>query len=76
MNPIFRAAVDVQRFCDDQQWRFCIIGALAVIRWGEPRLTQDVDLTILTGFGGEDRYVDALLRRFMGRREDARAFAL
>jgi len=76
VNPIFRAAVDVQRFCDDQQWRFCIIGALAVIRWGEPRLTQDVDLTILTGFGGEDRYVDALLRRFMGRREDARAFAL
>jgi len=76
VNPIFRAAVDVQRFCDDQKWRFCIIGALAVIRWGEPRLTQDVDLTILTGFGGEDRFVDALLRRFKGRRDDARAFAL
>jgi len=45
------------------------IGALAVIRWGEPRLTQDVDLTILTGFGGEARYIDALLQRFTGRRE-------
>jgi hypothetical protein len=76
VNPIFRAAADVQRFCDTQGWRFCFIGALAVIRWGEPRLTQDVDLTILTGFDGEDRYVDALLQRFKGRREDARAFAL
>lgn len=76
MNPIFRAAADVQRFCDDQGFRFCFIGALAVIRWGEPRLTQDVDLTVLTGFGGEERYVDALLGRFAPRREDARRFAL
>ena len=49
MNPIFRAAVDVQRFCDDQKWRFCIIGALAVIRWGEPRLTQDVEIQAFAG---------------------------
>ena len=76
MNPIFCAAVDVQRFCESQGWCFCFIGALAVIRWGEPRLTQDVDLTILTGFGGEERYVDALLQRFKGRRDDARRFAL
>jgi hypothetical protein len=76
MNPIFRAAADVQRFCDSQGWRFCFIGALAVIRWGEPRLTQDVDLTILTGFGSEERYIDALLHRFTPRRDDARRFAL
>ena len=76
MNPIFSAAIDVERFCDRQGWRFCFIGALAVIRWGEPRLTQDVDLTVLTGFGGEERYIDALLGRFHGRREDARQFAV
>lgn len=76
MNPIFRAAAAVQGFCDEEGWRFCFIGALAVIRWGEPRLTQDVDLTVLTGFGGEERYVDALLGRFAPRREDARRFAL
>jgi hypothetical protein len=61
VNPILAAAIDVERFCDSQGWRFCFIGALAVVRWGEPRLTQDVDLTILTGFGGEERYIDALL---------------
>jgi len=76
LNPLFRVAVDVQRFCDSQGWQFCFIGALAVIRWGEPRLTRDVDLTILTGFGGEERYIDALLRRFPARRADARQFAL
>ena len=67
MNPIFAAALELQAFCREQGWRFCFIGALAVQRWGEPRLTNDVDLTLLTGFGGEERYVDALLERFAAR---------
>jgi hypothetical protein len=76
VNPIFRAAVDIQRFCQSHSWRFCFIGALAVIRWGEPRLTQDVDLTILTGFGNEEPYIDALLGQFSARRSDSREFAM
>lgn len=76
MNPIFAAALDVQAVCRDYHWKFCFIGAVAVQRWGEPRLTQDVDLTVITGFGSEASYVDALLARFQGRRPDAREFAL
>jgi len=76
MNAILAAAVQVQRFCDTQGWRSCFIGGVAVQRWGEPRLTQGLDLTILTGFGSEVSYVDALLRRFVARRPDARDFAL
>jgi hypothetical protein len=76
MNPIHAAAVEIQDFARARAWRFCIIGALAVERWGEPRLTHDVDLTILTGFGGEEKYVDALLAAFEARRPDAREFAL
>ena len=45
-------------------------------RWGEPRLTQDVDLTLLTGFGDEEKFVDSLLKEFTPRRPDAREFAL
>jgi hypothetical protein len=56
--------------------RLLLNGALAVIRWGEPRLTLDVDLTILTGFGGEERYIDALLHRDHARRPDACQFAV
>lgn len=75
MNPIFAAALEMQAFCETQGWRFCFIGAVAVQRWGEPRLTQDIDLTILTEFGGEDPYIDSLLARFRARRGDAREFA-
>jgi hypothetical protein len=76
VNPIFAAALEMQEFCERQRWRFCFIGALAVQRWGEPRLTLDVDLTVLSGFGAEEHYVDALLERFRARREDVRDFAL
>lgn len=76
MNGIFGAASEVQRVCDERSWRFCFIGGLAVQRWGEPRQTRDVDLTLLTGFGGEAAYVDTLLSLFEPRGEDPRAFAL
>jgi hypothetical protein len=76
VNPLLAAAAEVQALCSGQGWRFCFIGGLAVIRWGEPRLTQDVDLTIIAGFGGEEPIVDALLGRLAPRRADAREFAL
>ena len=73
---VLAAAGEVQRFCQQQGWRFCFIGGIAVQRWGEPRLTQDVDLTLLTGFGNEEEFADKLLRAFTARRTDARDFAL
>jgi len=76
MNALFAAAKEVGEFMKAHRWKFCVIGGLAVQRWGEPRLTRDADLTLLTGFGEEDAYADALLGRFSGRRPDARAFAL
>ncbi len=64
MNPLFAAAQSLQRFFESRRWRFCFIGGLAVQRWGEPRLTLDVDCTLLTGFGQEGRYVGELLSAF------------
>src|SRR5262249_24173852 len=49
---------------------------IAVQRWGEPRFTAEADLTLLTGFGGEERFIDPLLTGFRARRSDAREFAL
>ena len=57
-------------------WEFCVIGGLAVQRWGEVRATLDADLTLFTGFGKEERYVDELLACFSGRMPDVREFAL
>jgi hypothetical protein len=76
MNPIFGAALEVERACRAARFSFCFIGGLAVQRWGEPRMTADVDLTIITGFGQEEPFVDALLSSFRGRLSDTRAFAL
>ena len=73
---VLEAAVRVQDFCRDRGWQFCFIGGVAVQRWGQPRLTQDVDLTLLTEFGGEESFTDALLGMFKPRRPDAREFAL
>jgi hypothetical protein len=59
-----------------QNYKFCFIGGVAVQRWGEPRLTVDADLTLLTGFGNEEHFIQALIERFQSRRPDAAAFAL
>ncbi len=37
---------------------------------------MDVDLTLLTGFGGEETYIDEFLHHFAPRVVDAREFAL
>ena len=76
MNPLFVAAAAVQDLCRERGWGFCFIGGLAVFRWGEPRLTRDIDLTILADFGAEAGVVDGLFDRFEGRIDDARQFAL
>ena len=76
MNTLFAAAASVETFCRSRGWRCCIIGGLAVQRWGDPRQTRDVDLTILTGLGGEERFIDPLLEAYRGRIPDARTFAL
>jgi hypothetical protein len=76
MNPLFAAASAVQELCRERDWGFCFIGGLAVLRWGEPRLTRDIDLTILAGFGAEDTVVDGLFDRFEARIDDAHQFAL
>lgn len=76
MTPLLAAAHDIGDWLDTQAWQWCLIGGLAVQRWGEPRLTQDVDITVLTGFGNEEAVVDALIARFEPRFEDTRTFAL
>lgn len=48
------AAVAAQDVCRRHEFPFAFIGGVAVQRWGEPRVTVDVDITLFSGFGGED----------------------
>jgi len=73
---VLAAAAEVEAFCRLKAWRFCFIGGIAVQRWGMPRFTQDIDLTLFTGLGPEADFVDAFLSQFAGRLRDARQFAL
>jgi hypothetical protein len=76
VNEVIRAAAELQAVCEGEGWRYCFIGGLALLRWGEPRETIDVDLTLLTGFGGEAPFIDKLLSLCESRIEDAANFAM
>lgn len=76
MIGLFQVAQQLQSLCEKHNWEFCFIGGVALQRWGEPRVTQDVDLTILTGFGNEEPYVHTLLQHFEPRIDNAEQFAL
>ena len=76
MNALYVAAKEVADFMESKKWKFCIIGGLALQRWGEPRTTLDVDLTLLTGLGEEEKFITPLLSAFKPRVTDALDFAL
>jgi len=75
VNGILKAAVDVNHTFNSLGYPYCIIGGLALQRWGEPRMTIDIDVTVLSGFGNESVVVQQLLQRFPGRMEDVVSFA-
>lgn len=76
MNGLYAAAAELHAFLGEKGWRFCIIGGLAVLRWGRARTTRDVDVSLLADFGKEAELADALLRRFRERVPGARPFAV
>lgn len=76
LKSVLGAAVEIQAFLRARGERYCLIGGLALQRWGEPRLTRDVDLTLFCSFGAEATTADMLLAEFSPRVEDARNFAL
>lgn len=71
MNNLYRAAQEVQDFCQLRNWQHCFIGGLALIRWGDPRQTQDADLVLLTRFQNEESYINEILNHFPSRVNDA-----
>ena len=76
MNELTKLALELQEFCEKRQWRYCMIGGLAVQHWGEPRFTKDVDMTLLTGFGDEESYIAEWLAAYPARLPGMLEFAL
>ncbi|MEX2180710.1 MAG: hypothetical protein WD771_01585 [Gemmatimonadaceae bacterium] len=75
MRSLLQAGARVQAGLVARGFRFCFIGGIANFRWGTPRLTNDLDLTVLAGFGGEEPVITALLEDLDPRIPDAADFA-
>jgi len=76
MNTFFSAALEIQSFIESQNWDFCFIGGVAVLGRGEIRMTQDLDITLLTGFGEENKFIKKMLSNFETRISGAEEFAM
>ncbi len=76
MIDLITEAHNFQSLCLQSSWQFCFIGGLPVQHWGEPRLTRDIDITLLTDFGDERDLVATILKSYQPRRADAAEFAL
>lgn len=76
IGVVGEAALELQKVCIEHGWRYCFIGGLAVLAWAYPRSTIDADITLLTGFGDEESYIDTLLARFEPRLAQAKEFAM
>lgn len=76
MIDLIQEAASIQEFLESKHWKFFFIGGVPVQVWGQPRLTQDIDLTIFTELRDESEYISAFLARYKPKFSDALEYAL
>ncbi|MEM7681829.1 MAG: nucleotidyl transferase AbiEii/AbiGii toxin family protein [Planctomycetota bacterium] len=74
-DPVLPAAAKLQLVLEQLGRPFCFIGGISVMRWGEPRVTEDADAMVFTDLADEQQAIDHLLSAFAARRDDAAEFA-
>ena len=75
MNGVLDAAVEVDQRLQQTGLPYCLIGGIALQRWGQPRMTLAVDVTVMTEFGNEEPAIEQLVDLFEPRIADAVNFA-
>ena len=76
MNRQFESAWRLHVFLGRRGIPYAIIDGIAVQRWGQPRLTREVHLTILLPPGREEPILHELVTAFPSRIDNAVVFAL
>ena len=74
MNARSMASWQAHTFFTDQGIPYAVIGGIAVQDWGEPRFTQDIDLTISAPLDDLTSFIGLILDNFSPRMEDALEF--
>jgi hypothetical protein len=69
------AAIEIHGFFTGLDVKYAIIGGMAVQYWGEPRFTQDIDLTVSAPLDDLEGFIQSVLDRFAPRIDDALSFA-
>jgi Nucleotidyl transferase AbiEii toxin, Type IV TA system len=72
---LWQSAVELERYLDSQKLPFVFIGGIALQRWGEPRMTSDIDATVVVPFGTERSVATEILKRYQSRIDDPISFA-
>lgn len=75
MNRLIEAALELHEFLTRHAIPYAMIGGVAVQAWGEPRLTIDLDITVLTPSEDIGPFVQLLLQQFAPRVPDPVGFA-
>lgn len=75
MLKVFEAAWQFHQFLTSHKIPYVIIGGLAAQHWGQPRLTHDLDITIVTPVEEYDNVLNLLTSQFQTRLPDAFDFA-
>jgi hypothetical protein len=75
MNSREVAALEVHEFFKRLGAKYAIIGGMAVQYWGEPRFTQDIDLTVSAPVDDLTGFIQSIISHFVPRLDDALQFA-
>jgi len=67
VNTREEAAWEMHTFFSELEIPYVIIGGMAVQHWGEPRFTQDVDMTISVPLNETEDVVRIITARFSSR---------
>ena len=75
-RSLWQTALELQAHLSESGHPFCFIGGLVVQRWGQPRVTGNVDATVLCTFGNERKLAQEILQLYQSRIEDPVSFAI
>ena len=67
MIDLFREAATLQSLLENEGKSFFFLGGIALQRWGQPRLTTDIDLTVFTDLRDETAQMQWFMAHFRPR---------
>jgi hypothetical protein len=76
MIDLIEEAERLQDFLESNGRNFYFIGGITVQVWGQPRLTQDIDLTVFTELENEAEFVAEMVEQYKPKFSSPTEFAL